>query len=155
MNQIVLLVEDDAEDADIIGLALEKSNCPFSFIRVTNGAEAIQYLSREGIYADTGKFPKPAFMLLDLSLPKINGFGVLRWMKEQPTETMPPVIVVSYSSDERDVRLAHELGARYYLIKSVGLEGNIGLVKSLRHFWQSEFSREEGAAGHGPQNPTQ
>jgi CheY-like chemotaxis protein len=138
----ILLVEDDLEDVEIIGLALQKAGSPFSLIRVPNGSEAIQLLSRAGKYADPGKFPDPVLVLLDLSLPLIDGFGVLQWMRRQAAGTMPPVIVLSYSNAEADIRQAHQLGARYYLIKSIGLEGNIGLIKSVEHFWKMEFSRE-------------
>ena len=137
----ILLVEDDPEDVEIINLALEKSGCPFHFIHVANGADAIRYLSRDKYFADVKKYPVPSMVLLDLSLPGIDGFGVLRWMRGRPDGTVPPAIVISYSDTDRDVRLAHQLGAKYYLIKSVSLDGNIGLIKSVDHFWRMEFSQ--------------
>src|SRR4051812_22973547 len=107
---IVLLVEDDAHDVELMQLAFNRAAQPFTFIAVSDGAEAVKYLSRVGEYADREKYPEPFVVLLDLAMPVMDGFEVLRWMHEQKTtNTWPPVFVFSYSRIEKEMQLATHL----------------------------------------------
>src|ERR1043166_3157560 len=100
----VLLVDDDNDDIELMCLALARSHAPVRFVCVNHGSEAISYLSRHGKYADRQQFPQPPLILLDLAMPSVNGFDVLRWM--QPRPGMPPAFVLSCSQLESDARLA-------------------------------------------------
>jgi len=124
-------------------LALSKATSFFRIISVRDGREVIQYLSHEGVYADREKFPDPILVLLDLTMPVMNGFDVLRWMREHPKGTMPPVFALSYSTDEHDVRLAYGLGVKSYLIKSVELEGMVALLGVVDDFLRKRLLPDE------------
>ena len=126
----ILLVEDDSNDVETMRIALRRVGSPYHFATVPNGQEAIDYLSGTGRYANRRQFPVPCLVLLDLSLPIVNGFDVLSWMRDEWCE-MPPVIVLSYSRQEHDRRRALQLGARGYYVKSPDLAGTVALVKSL------------------------
>jgi CheY-like chemotaxis protein len=124
----ILLVDDDPSDIEIMRLAFEQSQSPVSIVTASHGGEAIDYLSRQGPYADRDRFPPPDLVFLDLRMPVVDGFDVLRWMKDQPAK-MPPVIVLSYSKIPEDVKRATELGAKGYAVKSPYLDETEGLVK--------------------------
>jgi len=127
----ILLVEDDTHDVELLQLAFTHAGVSFSFISVSDGGEAVKYLAREGQYADREKFPEPFLVLLDLAMPVMDGFDVLRWIQEQKTVSMPPVFVFSYSRIEKEMQLAAKLGAKLFLSKPVDLESAIDLVKQL------------------------
>ena len=127
----ILLVEDDMHDVELMRLAFEKASIPFALRSVSHGGEAIEYLSGEGNFADREQFPTPSLILLDLKMPRVDGFDVLRWIQTQPPEKMAPVIVLSYSKLESDRRLAQELGARGYMVKPVDFDSAVMFVKSL------------------------
>ena len=96
-----------------------------------DGGEAISYLAGEGRFADRVKFPEPLLVLLDLNMPRVNGFDVLRWMKRNGRAGFPLVLTLSYSQLESDVRLAYELGTSAFIAKPVDLDGSVSLVKLL------------------------
>jgi len=130
----ILLVEDNAQDVELIRLAFRTLNCPYNLAAVSDGRAAIHYLSRIGQYSDRTRFPDPCLMLLDLSLPQVGGFEVLAWMQGEPPEIMPPVLVLSYSRFEQDKHLAHKFGAKGYHVKSPDLNETIALIRSLLTF---------------------
>ena len=131
----ILLVEDDRHDVELLELAIARAKASFCLVAVNNGHEAIQYLAGAGDFADRKKFPEPALVLLDLTMPGLSGFDVLRWMRMQPAGTMPPVVVLSYSRLEHERRLALELGAKQFVIKSVDLDGSVEMVRQLVQAW--------------------
>ena len=135
---IVLLVEDDIQDVEIMRLAFERAGAGFSLISVADGGEAIRYLSGSGKYADRRHFPEPSLVLLDLALPQVDGFDVLRWMKDHPSAQAPPVIVLSYARTEEEQRLVENLGASACLTKAVDLDSTVSFVKGLDRFSRSE-----------------
>jgi CheY-like chemotaxis protein len=139
----ILLVEDDVNDVQLMDEAFARAGCPFSLVSVCHGGEAIQYLAGEGQYADREQFPDPLLILLDLKMPQVDGFEVLRWMRKQPAAKMPPVVVLSYSRLEEDQRLARELGALKYETKPIDFAGAIALVERLPEF-RRDFAK--GAA---------
>jgi len=139
----VLLVDDNTDEIDLMCLALARSDAPVRFVCVTRGQEAIKYLSGHGRYADHEQFPAPVLVLLDLAMPDMNGFDILRWMQQHPGT--PPVLVLTSSRMETDARLARELGAAAFITKPVDLDGTITLLKSLKDFWTSPLLKQEAA----------
>ncbi|HEX3720459.1 MAG TPA: response regulator [Verrucomicrobiae bacterium] len=111
---ILLLVEDSEDDAFIFRWTFEKSGSDLDVCHVTNGAQAIEYLSKAG-----GPEGLPRIVLLDLKMPQLNGFDVLSWMKEQTFSCPVPVVVVSGSDQEEDRERARSLGAAAYFVKPV------------------------------------
>ena len=130
----ILLVEDDTHDVELMKLAFDHAKSPFSFVSVSDGGEAVKYLTGEGKYADRALFPEPWLVLLDLSMPVMDGFEVLRWMSQQTPSQWPPVIVLSYSRLENDVKLAVQLGAKLYVQKPIDLDAAVAFVKGLGDF---------------------
>lgn len=128
---VVLIVDDDDDDVELMRLAFEKAKAPCGLMSVRDGDEAIKYLSGEDKYADRKMFPMPLLVLLDLNMPRLNGFEVLAWIKNNTQSTFPLVITLSYSHLESDIRRAYELGTSAFVAKPVDLDGSVSLVKLL------------------------
>jgi|ERR1041385_5206902 CheY-like chemotaxis protein len=113
----ILVAEDDPKDAFLLERAFSKSGAEVSLHFVRDGAEAIEYLDANDPGAD-GKESLPDLMLLDLKMPRLNGFDVLEWLRKQDSVVgrMPAVMLTS-SSEPEDVLRAYELGANSYLVK--------------------------------------
>lgn len=113
----VLLVEDLESDRMLMRAAILRAKFPTSLQMVHDGEQAIAYLKGEGAYSDRAKYPLPVAVLLDLNLPKVNGFDVLAWMHSQPKLKRIHVIVLSASARSGDVDRAYDLGASGFLVK--------------------------------------
>lgn len=128
---VVLIVDDDSDDVELMRLAFEKAKAPCGLMSVPDGGEAIKYLSGEGKYSDRELHPMPLLVLLDLNMPRVNGFDVLAWVQKNATSRFPVVITLSYSHLESDIRRAYELGTSAYIAKPVDLDSSVSLVKLL------------------------
>ena len=116
VGPIILLVDDNEDDVFIMERAFRQSGLAGIMHVVTNGDDAVRYLSGEGGFADRNRFPFPQLVFLDLKMPGKDGFDVLSWLQGQPGLKLT-VAVLSSSLEERDMRRARELGADCYLIK--------------------------------------
>ena len=134
-NKPVLYVEDEANDVFFMQHAWSKASMPNRLLVVTDGEQAVQYLSGEGKYANRHEHPMPGLVLLDLKLPKLPGLDVLKWLRQQPATRVLPVMVLSSSNNPADVSAAYELRANAYLVKPSQAEGLVGLIGSLKDFW--------------------
>ena len=128
---VVLIVDDNPDDIELMRLAFEKAGAPCGLISAHDGSEAIRYLSGEGPYADRKLYPMPLLVLLDLNMPRVNGFEVLGWIQKNANERFPLVLTLSYSHLESDIRRAYELGTSAYIAKPVDLDSSVSLVKLL------------------------
>lgn len=131
----ILLVEDDANDALLVRKAAQKTLAGIPILVVGNGQEAVQYLQGEGIYADRSKYPFPDIVLLDLKMPVMNGFEVLRWVRSQPKLRRLPVIILTGSVHEGDTKTAYEEGANSYLIKPGNFNELVETMRNVGDFW--------------------
>jgi len=132
----VLLAEDEAPDVYLMERAFRLAEVPNALMSVPNGQEAIWYLEGEGPYTDRSEHPEPCLMLLDLKMPLVDGFEVLKWIGEQKKlRDRLPVIVLSSSDHEVDVRKAFELGAHEYLVKPSEFEKLVAMVRDLKQGW--------------------
>jgi len=131
----ILLVEDDENDALLVRKAAQKTLAGIPISCVSNGHEAVQYLKGEGIYADRSKHPFPDIVLLDLKMPVMNGFEVLRWVRSQPKLKRLPIIILTGSVHETDTRTAYEEGANSYLIKPANFNELVETIKNVGDFW--------------------
>ena len=129
----ILLVEDDSNDAVLLQRAFRRANVQCHVNVVTDGDEAIKYLSTNEPYADRQKFPFPSLVLLDLKLPRTPGLEVLAWLRRQaPALRDLPVIVLTSSRQTADIDQAYSLGAHSYMAKPEGnFEGLAEMVKGL------------------------
>ncbi len=132
---IMLLVEDDPNDILLIQRAFAKASLVNPLKVVRDGEEALSYLAGTGEFADRTRSPLPSLILLDLKLPRKSGLEILQWLRQQPELKHIPVIVLTSSKESSDVARAYELGANSYLVKPVGFEGLLELVKSIGMYW--------------------
>ena len=131
----VLLAEDDPDDVLLTEIAFERARLANPLMIVRDGEEAIGYLKGEGRFADRDKYPLPILLLLDLKMPKINGFQVLEWMHTEPELSHIPVAIMTSSDSDPDVKRAYELGASSYLVKPPDAEALLALVQRLHAYW--------------------
>ena len=131
----ILLADDDPNDVHIVKAAFARAGYDFPFFVVPNGEQAIAYLRGEGNYSDRRTFPIPSLLLLDLKMPSIDGFDVLRWVRNHPEWRALPVIVLTNSYYGPDINRAYDLGANSFLTKPGDFEQYVGAVKQVAHFW--------------------
>ena len=134
----ILLAEDDPSDAKLVGIALQRSISGNPVTVVNDGTELVSYLKGEGRYADRQTFPFPDLVLLDLKMPKMDGFEVLRWLRQQPVLKRLRVIVLTNSARECDVELAYEVGANSYLVKPTHFEDLVKTMQIVGDFWLND-----------------
>ena len=115
----ILIAEDQPDDARLARRAIDKLQLLNPVVVVPNGAETIAYLLGEGKYHDRGRFPEPVVLLLDLRMPEVDGFGVLRWLVAHKPERGFPVVVLSGSRELRELSEAYRLGAHSFLTKPI------------------------------------
>jgi len=141
----ILLVEDDPAHAEIVLRNLsnlqESVRC---IAHLSDGQQALDYLQREGEHSDPQTSPRPDLVLLDLRLPRVDGFEVLRRMKASESMSHIPVVVLSTSEAEGDIAAAYRTGACSYLVKPTEFEAYIELIRGLGHYW-SDLNRFHGA----------
>jgi CheY-like chemotaxis protein len=113
----ILLVEDNEDDIFLMRRALKKAQAGNNLQTVTDGQQALDYLSGAGQFSDRRLFPLPMIVFLDLKLPYVGGFEVLAWLREQPLLNSIVVVVLTSSAENRDHEKASVLGARSYLVK--------------------------------------
>ena len=130
-RQTILLVDDSENDLFLMHLAFKKASCSAPLQEVRNGEEAIAYLSGDGLYADRNKFPLPTMMILDLNMPKKDGFDVLVWVRAQPILKRLAIIILTASTRAADVDQAFDLGATSFLVKPSNLESLVGMVRCM------------------------
>jgi CheY-like chemotaxis protein len=116
-NPPILAAEDEESDALILRLAFQQAQLLHPLVVVRDGQEVVEYLAGRDRYADRSVHPLPALIILDLKMPRLSGFEVLAWLATQPDFRDIPVVVLSSSADESDIRKARELGAREYFVK--------------------------------------
>src|SRR5262245_5456454 len=117
-ERVFLLVEDNPEDAFLIEIELTRmAGCRLCFVK--DGQQAVDYLEGKFPYDDRREFPLPELILLDLKMPRLDGFGFLRWLRALPLDDVAaiPVIIISSSDSKAHVREAYRLGANFYLGK--------------------------------------
>lgn len=131
----ILLVEDNADHAELVMRNLEDFQVANRIVHVQDGEAALDYLHGRRNYADRGLFPLPNLMLLDLRLPKVDGLQVLREVKNDSSLRTVPVVVLTTSDAERDMAMAYECHANSYLIKPVDFDGFSSLLKDLGFYW--------------------
>ena len=135
MPRSILLVEDNEDDVFFITRAFKAAGLPVSLTRVENGQRAIDYLSQRPPFDDLARFPIPALVLLDLKMPFLSGFEVLRWIRQESRNARVPVIVFTSSNQERDIEQAYELGANAYLVKPDRADACSELAGLIKQFW--------------------
>ena len=131
----VLYIEDDADDVTFMSLAWKRGRVPNPLQIVRDGEEALHYLSGEERYANREVFPLPGLVVLDLSLPKVRGLDVLKWMRQHPVLHTLRVIVLTSSLRQLDMEAANALRVDAYLVKPTLFHEWMALVDTLSESW--------------------
>ena len=130
----ILLVEDDPKDVELTLTGLAEYNLANEVVIARDGEEALDYLYRRGNY-QTRPNGNPAVMLLDLKLPKVNGFEVLEQVRADENLKMNPFLFLTTSHEERDLVKGYELGVNAYVVKPVDFHQFVNAIKALGVFW--------------------
>jgi len=130
----ILLVEDDPQDVELTMTALQEYNLVNDVFVARDGQEALDYLSCRGQFSGRDG-TRPAVMLLDLKLPKLNGLEVLQQIRSDPQLRLLPVVILTSSHEEKDLVRSYELGVNAYVVKPVDFHAFVNAVKELGIFW--------------------
>jgi CheY-like chemotaxis protein len=131
----VLVADDDLNDISLLKRAFLKAGIDVSMKVVRDGEEAIQYLHGDKDFADRDAFPIPSLMLLDLKMPRTNGFEVLEWVRSQAGLRRLLVVVMTNSNEPRDVDRAYDLGANSFLKKPDDFSDLLTMSERLHEYW--------------------
>ena len=134
-NKIILLVEDNLDDVELTLRSLKKNNISNEVVVARDGAQALDYLFATGAYAGRDTNVRPAVILLDLKLPKIDGLEVLRRLRADERTKLLPVVIVPSSKEERDMLNGYKLGANSYVRKPVDFVQFSEAVRQLGLYW--------------------
>src|SRR5688572_25576413 len=127
----ILIVEDNHEDAELVIRALRKQHLANNFVHLTDGAEALDFLYGFGKYVQRNLSLIPKIILLDLKMPKVNGLEVLRMIKSEIQTKMIPVVVLTSSAEDPDIKKAYELGANSYIVKPIEFNNFAKIISDL------------------------
>jgi two-component system response regulator len=131
----ILLVEDSPDDAAMTIRALRKINLADKLIHVEDGKEALDYLFGSGVYVNRDLSKCPKVILLDIKMPRVDGIEVLRKIKSNEATRMIPVVIMTSSSEEKDMIETYHLGANSYVVKPMNFESFAQAVSELGLYW--------------------
>jgi len=149
----ILLAEDREDDVILIRRAFSHVNLLTPLLVVKNGEEAISYLKGEPPYNERANYPLPVLLLLDLKMPRKDGFEVLRWIRQQRALDTLRVLVLTSSAASRDVNLAYQLGANSFLVKPSDFSDLVQLTRFIDGFWL-QFNRAIETSEEGVKSST-
>lgn len=131
----ILLVEDNEDHIELTLRALKNNNLINDIHVVKDGQEALDFVYHQGKYEDTEKYPRPGLILLDIHLPKMNGFEVLETLKKDPDVKSIPIIMLTTSSRDEEIAKSYAGGANSYVTKPVDFEEFVKKIKDMKLYW--------------------
>jgi two-component system response regulator len=131
----ILLVEDSNEDASLAIRALKKKNLGNKLVHLKDGVEALDFIYGTGTYEGQKTSFLPRVILLDLKMPRLNGMEVLKRIKSDPQTKAIPVVILTSSAEDPDIKAAYELGANSYIVKPVEFDNFSQVVSDLGMYW--------------------
>ena len=131
----ILIVEDNRYDAELTIRALQKQNLANKLIHLSDGAEALDFLFATGKYASRNPGVVPRVVFLDLKMPKVDGVEVLKAIKSDPLTRAIPVVILTSSAEDPDIKKCYDLGANSYIVKPVEFEDFARIVSDLGLYW--------------------
>ena len=130
-----LLVEDNPSDAELTMRALKRKNMINKLVWVKDGAEALDFIFAKGEYSERNMEDVPKLILLDLRMPKVDGLEVLHRIKENDLTKKIPVVILTSSSEDRDIVESYKLGVNSYVSKPVEFDAFIDAISTLGFYW--------------------
>jgi two-component system response regulator len=131
----ILLVEDNPRDVELTLRALKKRNLANRLFVLEDGVDALDFIFARGKFAERESHHHPKVVFLDIKLPKMNGLEVLRAIKSNPETQGIPVVMVTSSREDPDIKTAYELGANSYVVKPVEFEAFQDAMLQLGFYW--------------------
>ena len=131
----ILLVEDNSDHVSLIKRSLKSRNIVNNIRVVDDGQAALDYLFRRGTYADPARSPRPHLILLDVRLPKVDGFEVLSQIKKDGVLKDIPVIILTTSDKHEDIEMGYAMGANSYVTKPIDFEEFKQKIADLKIYW--------------------
>ena len=132
---VILLVEDNADDEALTMRALQKNKITNKIVVARDGVEALDYLFARGNHVGRNTGAQPAVILLDLKLPKLDGFEVLRQLRADSRTKLLPVVILTSSKEQQDIANGYDLGANSYVRKPVDFQQFVEAVRQLGLYW--------------------
>ena len=130
-----MLIEDNAEDASLAIRALQKNQICNSLLHLSDGTEALQYLFCQGVFSHRNSGDLPKVILLDLKMPKLDGLEILKRIRSNERTRRVPVVILSSSNQNADIRQCLEHGANSYVVKPVDFEEFVQAVTGIGRYW--------------------
>lgn len=131
----ILLVEDNADDIELTLMAFKKNNITNEVVVLNDGEKALEYLFCTGQYANRDPEDSPTVILLDISLPKVNGLEVLKKLRSKERTKLFPVVMLTSSKEEQDVINGYKLGCNSYVRKPVKFDEFVEAVRQMGIYW--------------------
>lgn len=131
----ILLVEDSINDAELTIREMKKHNLVNELFHVKDGEEALDYIFARGPFSDRLIEQRPKLVLLDIQMPKVNGIEVLQQIKADERTKTIPVVMLTSSKEDPDIKRCYELGANSYIVKPVNFEAFTAAIKSIQYYW--------------------
>ena len=131
----ILLVEDNPDDFEAIARSFKKAGLTNPLHWSSSGQDALDYLQRQGKYTGLSSVERPALILLDLNMPGLDGRALLDTVKQVTALRRIPVVILTTSTDARDIDRCYELGASTYLQKPVDFDGLVLVARVIRDYW--------------------
>ncbi len=131
----IMVVEDNQYDAVLLERAFRNADLHNPLCVIPTGDEVIDYLTGAGQYSDRAQYPLPILIFLDLMLPTRSGLSVLKWLREQPQINRIPVIVLTSSDRNDDIKQAYALGANSYMVKPKDYASLARMVEASKRYW--------------------
>jgi CheY-like chemotaxis protein len=135
LDLTILVAEDNANDVFLLKHALKKAQLENPVRFVADGEEVLAYLQGEGRYSDRAQHPFPDLLLMDIKMPRLDGFETLALIRNDPRYQRLVVIILTTSNREQDINRAFDLRANSYLVKPAGVEALTGIVEQIRSYW--------------------
>lgn len=131
----ILLVEDNLDDAELTERALRKANILNRFTHLRDGAEALDFLFEQGSHKASNASIRNFVVLLDLKMPRVNGIEVLRTLRANVATRALPVVILTSSAEDPDIKTCYALGVNSYIVKPVGSENFFSCIAQLGMYW--------------------
>lgn len=132
----ILVAEDNTDDVTLLRHAFKRAGLTHQLQVVSDGSEALEYLNGENAYADRSQHPFPDILLLDLNMPRMNGFEVLEQLRQNPRYKLLVIHVLTASSRDADVRRVYNLGANSYVLKPSRVDELVAFSNALDEWHQ-------------------
>jgi CheY-like chemotaxis protein len=133
---VILAAEDDPNDLELLRHVIGETGVEVNFQSADDGEQLVNYLKGEGKFSDRDAYPVPDIVVLDLKMPRMNGFEVLQWLRQEPGLARIPTVVLSGSGLESDIEEAYRLGANTYFTKPGQLAELRKIIGALIDYWR-------------------